>query len=297
MVGEGLDEADLVARLASVERDSPHFLGREIVRHARMKGGRVYEASDIGAFDGLGVRGRVKGVETSIGSRRFMERTGLCLPPAMDRQAGSWEEKGKTVSFFGWGRSVRGFLVFGDPVRPEAAEVVRLLAARGMEVWLVSGDGTTTTERVAKSLGIGRFKGQALPAEKAELVRRLQDEGHRVAVVGDGLNDAGALAQADVGCAFGPAMEAVRGASDLTFLSPDPGKLIDAFELSGLTTKRVRQNLFFAFLYNAIAIPVAAAGLLNPFVAVCAMCASSLMVTGNSLRMSGASRRRRQPAA
>jgi len=206
----------------------------------------------------------------------------------MDRQAESWEGRGKTISFFGWDRSVRGFLVFGDPLRPGAAEVVRLLRARGMEVWLVSGDGAVTTERVARSLGIGHFKGQVLPAEKAELIRRLQDEGHRVGMVGDGLNDAGALARADVGCAFGPAVQAVRGASDLTFLSPDPGKLIDALELSRLTTRRVRQNLFFAFLYNACAIPVAAAGLLNPLIAVCAMCASSLIVTGNALRMSRA---------
>jgi Cu+-exporting ATPase len=157
-----------------------------------------------------------------------------------------------------------------------------------MEVWLVSGDALATTERVARSLGIGRFMGQALPAEKAGLIRRLQEEGHRVGMVGDGLNDAGALARADVGCAFGPAMQAVRGASDLTFLSPDPRKLIDAFELSGLTARRIRQNLFFAFLYNGVAIPVAAAGLLNPLVALCAMFASSLMVTGNALRMSGA---------
>jgi Cu+-exporting ATPase len=208
----------------------------------------------------------------------------------MDKRAESWEEKGKTTAFFGWERAVRGFLVFGDPVRPGAEEVVRLLHARGMEVWLVSGDAVATTERVARSLGIGRSRGQALPAEKAELIRRLQDEGHRVGMVGDGLNDAGALAQADVGCAFGPAMQAVRGASDLAFLSPDPGKLIDALELSKLTARRIRQNLFFAFLYNAVAIPVAAAGLLNPLVAVCAMCASSLMVTGNALRVAAAAR-------
>jgi cation transport ATPase len=273
-------------------RDSPHFLAHEIVREARTKGGRVHEASDIEAFEGLGIRGHVLGVETSIGNRRLMERSGLSLVPAMDRRAESQEKRGKTVSFFGWEGSVRGFLVFGDPVRPGAEEVVRLLHARGMEVWLVSGDGVATTERVARSLGIVRSKGQALPAEKAELIRRLQHEGHRVGMVGDGLNDAGALAQADVGCAFGPAMQAVRGASDLTFLSPDPGKLIDAFELSRLTTRRIRQNLFFAFLYNAVAIPVAAAGLLNPLVAVCAMFASSLMVTGSALRMSGTAQTR-----
>ncbi len=288
LVGAGADEADLLSRLASVEKASPHFLAHEIIRATRRRDGRVYEATDIETFEGLGVRGRVLGVETSLGSRRFMERTGLSLPPAMDRQAESWEQKGRTISFFGWERAVRGFLAFGDRVRPGAEEVVRLLQGRGMEVWLVSGDGAATTERVAKSLGIARFKGQALPAEKAELIGRLQDEGHRVGMVGDGLNDAAALAKADVGCAFGPAMQAVGGASDLTFLSPDPGRLIDAFELSSLFARRVRQNLFFAFLYNGFAIPVAAAGLLNPLAAVCAMCASSLMVTGNALRMSGA---------
>lgn len=222
-----------------------------------------------------------------------MNQSGLSLHPTMDEQAESWEKKGRTVSFFGWERSVRGFLVFGDPVRPGAEEVVRLLQGRGMEVWLLSGDALATTERVARSLGISRFEGEMLPAEKAGLIRRLQEEGHRVGMVGDGLNDAGALAQADVGCAFGPAVQAVRGASDLTFLSPDPRKLIDAFELSGLTTRRIRQNLFFAFLYNGVAIPVAAAGLLNPLVALCAMFASSIMVTGNALRISAAAHKGR----
>ncbi len=293
VVGEGLDEVALLIRLASVEKDSPHFLAHEILREAATRGGRVYEASDIEAFEGLGVRGRVLGVETSIGNRRFMNQSGLSLHPTMDKQAESWEEKGRTTSFFGWERSVRGFLVFGDPVRPGAEEVVRLLQGRGMEVWLLSGDALATTERVARSLGISRFEGEMLPAEKAGLIRRLQDEGHRVGMVGDGLNDAGALAQADVGCAFGPAVQAVRGASDLTFLSPDPRKLIDAFELSGLTTRRIRQNLFFAFLYNGVAIPVAAAGLLNPLVALCAMFASSIMVTGNALRISAAAHKGR----
>ena len=293
VIGEGLDEADILSRLASVEKASPHFLAHEIVRQARHKGGRVHEASDSEVFEGLGVRGRVLGSETSIGNRRFMERSGLSLSPAMDAQATCWEEKGKTVSFFGWERSVRGFLVFGDPIRPGAAEVVRLLQVRGVDVWLVSGDALATTERVGRSLGIGRIRGETLPAEKAALIRHLQDEGHRVGMVGDGLNDAGALAQADVGCAFGPAVRAVRGASDLTFLSPDPAKIIDAFELSALTTRRVRQNLFFAFLYNAVAIPVAAAGLLNPLVALCAMFASSLMVTGNALRITAAAHKGR----
>jgi soluble P-type ATPase len=167
----------------------------------------------------------------------------------------------------------------------------------GRSVVIANADGSAYQHgrRLARSLSFREYlstKGQALPAEKAELIRRLQHKGHRVGMVGDGLNDAGALAQADVGCAFGPAMQAVRGASDLTFLSPDPGKLIDAFELSRLTTRRIRQNLFFAFLYNAVAIPVAAAGLLNPLVAVCAMFASSLMVTGSALRMSGTAQTR-----
>ncbi len=287
VVGEGLDEVETLSRLASVERGSPHFLAHEIVREAAIRGGVMHEACDREAFEGLGIRGRVLGVETSIGNRRFMERTGLSLPATMDREAESLEEQGRTVSFFGWAHAVRGFLVFGDPVRPGAEEVVRLLGVRGMEVWLVSGDALATTEEVARSLGIGRFKGQMLPVEKAGLIRRLREEGHRVGMVGDGLNDAGALATADVGCAFGPAVQAVRGASDLTFLSPDPRKLIDALDLSDLTTRRARQNLFFAFLYNGVAIPVAAAGLLNPLVALCAMCASSLTVTANALRVSG----------
>jgi Cu+-exporting ATPase len=288
VIGGGLDDRTILSRLAAIEVASPHFLAREIVREAARRGGRPLQAQAVEAVPGLGVKGRVEGVETCLGNRRFMEGCGFFLPDAMDREAASWEKRGRTTAFFAWERSVRGFLIFGDPVRPGANEAVRLLCERGIDVWLISGDARTTTEAVAESLGITRFAGQALPAEKVDHIRRLQDEGRRVGMVGDGLNDAAALAQADVGCAFGPASGTLRNASDITFLSPDPRKLLDAIALSALATRTMRQNLFFAFSYNAVAIPVAALGLLNPLIAVLAMFASSLVVTANALRISSA---------
>jgi Cu+-exporting ATPase len=177
-------------------------------------------------------------------------------------------------------------LVFGDPLREGAEEFVALLHAKGIKVWLVSGDGESTTGSAARSVGIRHYKGQVLPDGKVDLIRTLRDQGHRVAMIGDGINDAPALATADVGCAFGANADVVREASDITFVSPDLGKLLEALELSALMSRTIRQNLFFAFFYNAVALPLAAMGLLNPLIAVLAMIGSSLTVTGNAFRIS-----------
>ena len=155
-----------------------------------------------------------------------------------------------------------------------------------MDVWLVSGDSRETTLSVAGSLGISRFVGGVLPRAKVEMIRGLQAGGHRVAMVGDGVNDAAALAVADAGCAIGAGADLTHEVCDIGLMASDPTVLLDAFDLSALAAKAVRQNLVFAFFYNTIAIPLAAAGLLNPLLAVVAMFASSLLVTGNALRVS-----------
>ena len=153
-------------------------------------------------------------------------------------------------------------------------------------MWLVSGDSRETTRAVAEALGIDRFEGQAAPADKVEFVRRLQREGKKVGMVGDGANDAAALAQADVGFAVSARWDVLREASDMFLLSQDPKKIIEAIDLSNKTTRIVHQNLFFSFFYNILGIPLAVSGLLNPVIAVLAMFASSITVVGNTLRIS-----------
>jgi len=155
-----------------------------------------------------------------------------------------------------------------------------------MSTWLVSGDSRETTLAVAGQCGILHFRGEALPQEKVGLIKSLQEKGRRVGMVGDGINDAPALAQADVGIALGTGTNILQEASDLTFLASDPTRVADAFKLSALTVRTIRQNLFFAFLYNSIGIPLAIFGWLNPLIAVLAMFASSLTVIGNALRIS-----------
>jgi Cu+-exporting ATPase len=163
---------------------------------------------------------------------------------------------------------------------------MRKLQASKIMTWLVSGDAPETTRAVAEESGMNEFRGQALPQDKVEIIRSLQQRGRRVGMVGDGINDAAALAQADVGFALGTGTHIIQEASDFTLLAAEPARILDVLDLSALTAKTVRQNLFFAFLYNALAIPLAVAGLLNPLIAVFAMFASSLTVIANALKIS-----------
>lgn len=291
VITDNVGEEEALCLLASLEAHSPHFLAREIVRRAEAAGLHIQEARDIEVFEGLGVRGNVGERGICAGNRRFMLERGVYLRPGLDDEARSREQQGETVVFFAIDGDAQGLLDFGDPLRPEAQKVIEELRARGIDLWLVSGDASETTASIARSLGINRFRGGVLPSEKAQLVASLKKEGHRVGVVGDGLNDAAALAGADVGIAIGAGASMIQEASDLTILTPDLNRLLEAYELSTVAVRTARQNLAFAFAYNAAAIPLAVSGLLNPLVAVAAMFMSSLTVIGNTLRVAGKARR------
>jgi heavy metal translocating P-type ATPase len=242
-------------------------------------------ASSFTAFDGLGVSGLVGGTIVIVGNRELMSSSGIQLPPALDLYGKSLESQGDTVVLFAWDGAARGLLSFGDVLRSGAKEMIRELRSGGSAVHLISGDSRQTTEAVGRELEIEDVRGNVLPPVKAELVKSLQEKGHVVAMVGDGINDAAALAQADIGFSFGARTSIVQKASDVTLLSNDPAAILAALRLSALATGVMRQNLTFAFLYNALGIPLAMFGLLNPLVAVMAMFGSSLTVVGNSLRI------------
>ena len=229
VVCPGLEEHDGVARLAVVESQASHFLAREVLREAGKRGIRVHACEAFEAFQGLGVRGRAGGDEICIGSRELMKRRGLKMAPAFDHEAQTHGKEGKTVVFFGWSGRVRGYLAFGDSLRRGAREAVETLRKRSVALWLVSGDDESTTRAVAERLGIEQVLSGALPDKKVRLVKDLQSQGLKVAMVGDGINDAGAMAESDVGIAFGAGMDLIREASDLTFLSSEPGRLLDVF--------------------------------------------------------------------
>jgi len=286
IIAEGVSEQEALGRLAPVEAFSDHFLAKEILHKAGEMSIKMEEATAFEAFEGMGVKGAVAGREVFIGNRQLMNKFGMNLSSSLEKGAFSSESKGMTVVFFGWDQQVCGFLVLGDSIKPGVPELVQKLQARKITAWLVSGDAAETTRAVAEESGINQFRGQALPQDKVELIRSAQHEGHRVGMVGDGINDAAALAQADVGFALGTGTNITREASDFTLLAPEPTRVLEVLDLSALTTKTVRQNLSFAFLYNGLAIPLAIAGLLNPLIAVFAMFASSLTVIGNALRIS-----------
>lgn len=285
VLSEGFPEEEVLARLAALELGSSHFLAREIVLRARQSGTRIYKAEQVEEVQGRGVKGLVRNDKVVIGNRSFMTEQQIALRTAFDHAATIWQRQGMTVLFFGWEREVKGILVFGDPVKTGVRELMDRLRDRGIAVWLVSGDAMETTAAVAASVGIGEYRGQMLPAEKAHLIGSLKRAGHKVGMVGDGLNDAAALAQADVALACGVRTDLIREAADIAILAADPGKVLDVLDLSQLTTRTIRQNLLFAFFYNVTAIPLAVSGLLNPLIAVTAMFVSSFTVIGNALRI------------
>ena len=277
---------EALRRIASVESRSDHFLAKEVLRKAKELALEIDEAGCFQAFEGLGVKGSLEGRDIAVGNRQFMSTRGMEMEIDLGEEGRLLEPEGMTIVFFGWEAKVQGFLVFGDSLKESAGKTIRELQRRGIEIWLVSGDAEETTRAVAERLGIERFSGQALPKEKVEIIKRLQKKGHRVGMVGDGLNDGPALAQANVGFALGMGVNIGHGAGDITLVTDDPVRITEVLDLSVSTVRTIRQNLLFAFIYNGLAIPLAVAGWLNPLIAVLAMFASSLSVIGNTFRIS-----------
>ncbi|MCU0573901.1 MAG: cation-translocating P-type ATPase [Syntrophobacteraceae bacterium] len=278
-------ETEVLRRLGAVEACSGHLIAREIARQCTEMGIEPGECSEFQDFQGMGVRGIVDGREIRVGNRRFMNEGGYVIAPELDEHALRKESQGMTTPFFAWDGRVRGFLWLGDAVRAGSLEAIAGLQAQGARVLLVSGDSSETTRSVADALRIGEFMGAMRPADKAGLVKSLQREGLRVAMVGDGINDAPALSLADVAFTVGSGASLPRQVSAVTLLKGELSGVLDAMSLSRLHGRIAAQNLFFAFAYNGLAIPVAMAGFLNPIMAVVAMFLSSITVIANTSRI------------
>jgi cation-transporting ATPase V/Cu+-exporting ATPase len=220
-----------------------------------------------------------------VGRRKLLAEAGLVLPEALDEAAEALERQGRTAVFAGWDGETRGVLAVADTVKDEAAETVRRLHDLGLSVAMITGDNARTAQAIADEVGIDRVLAEVLPQDKQSEVARLQAEGQVVAMVGDGVNDAPALVQADLGIALGTGTDVAIESSDLTLMRGDLDGVVTAIALSRRTYRTIAQNLFWAFGYNTAAIPLAAVGLLNPIIAGAAMGFSSVSVVTNSVRL------------
>jgi P-type Cu+ transporter len=284
--------ADELLRLAaSLERGSEHPLAAAIVNGAEERGAAPVAAEGFRSVTGKGVLGRVDGHDVALGNRRLMEDLGVALGGLAER-AEALRGKGQTVMFVAVDRQPAGLVGVADPIKATTPEALGLLRQSALHIVMVTGDSRATAEAVARELGIDDVQAEVLPEQKIAVVKRLQAEGHRVAMAGDGVNDAPALAQADVGIAMGTGTDVAMQSASITLVKGDLRGIARARRLSQATMRNIRQNLFFAFVYNALGVPIAAGALypvtgllLSPIIASAAMTFSSVSVIGNALRL------------
>jgi P-type E1-E2 ATPase len=288
----GEDARLALSRATAVEAFSEHPIAAAIVAAARERHPQRAETADFASATGRGVTGQVAGVPVAVGRRALMSDQRLVIPDELEARAAAWERSGLTVVFVGWEGQARGALAIGDQLKPGAAAAVRRLRQLGAQITMITGDNAKTAHAIAAQAGIDRVLAEALPGDKVAEVRRLQREGRVVAVVGDGINDAPALVQADLGIAIGTGTDIAIEASDITLISGDLDGVATALELSRRTLRTIKQNLGWAFGYNALAIPLAILGILPPIAAGATMAFSSVSVVSNSLRLFGFRSRR-----
>jgi Cu+-exporting ATPase len=288
---EGIDEADLLRLAASLERASEHPLAAAIVAAGQERRIELREPSDFDSVTGKGVRGRVDGREVALGNQRLLESLGVDPGPLVAR-AEQQRAEGETVMFVVVDGRPVGLICVADPIKQRAPEALAALREEGLRIVMLTGDNRTTAEAVARKVGIEEIHAEVLPEHKNDVIRRLREEGRIVAMAGDGINDAPALAQADVGIAMGTGADVAMESAGITLVKGDLRGLVRARRLSEATMRNIKQNLFFAFVYNALGVPIAA-GILYPFMgillspifAAAAMSLSSVSVIGNALRL------------
>ncbi|HPZ22631.1 MAG TPA: heavy metal translocating P-type ATPase [Bacillota bacterium] len=275
------DEAELLRLAASVEVGSEHPLGKAIVASARQKGISLAYPRNFQAVTGKGVSSEIDGRLTLVGSRRLLEDHGLD-PHAMDEEIARLEAEGKTAMLVAFEGKVIGIVAVADILKEDSVPAIEALKALGLETAMITGDNRRTAEAIAAKVGISRVLAEVLPEGKVDEVKRLQQQGLTVAMVGDGINDAPALTQADVGVAIGTGTDIAIEAADITLVSGSLSAVVSTVKLSRATFRKIRQNLFWAFIYNSIAIPLAILGLLHPVIAEISMAMSSVTVVGNA---------------
>ncbi|MFF5967788.1 heavy metal translocating P-type ATPase [Streptomyces collinus] len=282
---DGTDEAEVLRLAGALEHSSEHPIARAVAGGALEKLGALPTPEDFANVPGLGVQGVVEGHAVLVGRERLLTDRAMGLPEGLARALAAAEDAGRTAITVAWDGEARAVLEVADAVKDTSAEAVGRLRALGLTPILLTGDNEAVARSVAREVGIEEVVAEVLPQDKVDVVKRLQAEGRSVAMVGDGVNDAAALAQADLGLAMGTGTDAAIEAGDLTLVRGDLRVAADAIRLARRTLGTIRSNLFWAFAYNMAALPLAAAGLLTPMIAGAAMAFSSVFVVGNSLRL------------
>ncbi|MFD0143857.1 MULTISPECIES: heavy metal translocating P-type ATPase [unclassified Streptomyces] len=282
---DGVDETDVLRLAGALEHASEHPVAQAVATGAAARVGTLPAPEDFANVPGLGVQGVVDGHAVLVGREKLLEDWAMELPADLRSAKDEAEKAGRTAIAVAWDGAARAVLEVADAVKETSPEAVRRLRALGLTPILLTGDNRAVAEAVAAEVGIDEVIAEVMPEDKVDVVKRLQAEGRSVAMVGDGVNDAAALAQADLGLAMGTGTDAAIEAGDLTLVRGDLRAAADAIRLSRRTLGTIRSNLFWAFAYNVAALPLAAAGLLNPMIAGAAMAFSSVFVVGNSLRL------------
>lgn len=275
------DETEVLRLAAAIEVGSEHPLGEAIVRAAKHRGLELPPVTGFEAASGLGINGTAGGLHVLLGNRRFFTQEGVDASLAEEAMTGL-ENDGKTAMLVGADRRLVGIIAVADTLKPEAKEAVAALRSEGIDVVLLTGDNERTAKTIGRQLGIDRVIAEVLPGDKAKIIGELKAQGKLVAMVGDGVNDAPALATADIGIAIGSGSDVAKETGGIILIKDDVREVVLAIRLSRATLRKIKQNLFWAFIYNAIGIPIAAFGFLNPIIAAAAMALSSLSVIANS---------------
>jgi heavy metal translocating P-type ATPase len=285
MAAPGTGQAELLRYAGAVEQASEHPIAAAISEAASIRVGPLPVAESFQALPGLGARAVVDGRQVIVGREKLLRDQGIDIPPGLAGQWGSWERDGRTAVLVGWDGRLRGGFAVADTIKPSAQAAVTELRRLGLRPVLLTGDNKATARAVATAVGIDDAIAGVLPADKAAAIKDLQARGNRVAMVGDGVNDGPALAAADLGMAMGAGTDVAISAADLILLRPDLTVVPDAIALARTARRTIRRNLAWAFGYNVAAVPLAAAGFLNPLIAAAAMTMSSVLVVANSLRL------------
>lgn len=274
-------EEEILRLAAAVEAGSEHPLGEAIVRAAQHRELVLPKVKNFEAIPGHGIRGSVDDGVALLGNRRLFLREGID-PAAAEVAMTRLETEGKTAMLVGINGALSGIIAVADTLKPEAQEAVSALKQEGVEIILLTGDNQRTAQAIAAQLGITQVIAEVLPGDKARIIQELQQQGKAVAMVGDGVNDAPALAVADIGIAIGSGSDVAKETGGIVLIKNDVRDVVASIRLSRATMSKIKQNLFWAFIYNTVGIPIAALGFLNPIIAAAAMALSSLSVIVNS---------------